>query len=175
MKNLVILFTVVFISFLVWSCSDEPTSVVQSENSTLQKSGPSANGQGTLIMPWGDFQTFSFHARDFNGNITGSIQFNMHGAYQAHGTIDCMVVEGNQATLSGYITHWPEEWEEWSQYFPDGYFFWFQVVDNGEGANAPPDEFSDIYVPISYFPCDIVPPDPIPTMPILNGNFQVKP
>lgn len=176
MKLKLFFIPVFLVSLVLWSCSDEPTSVVQNSENVLMKSGPSANGQGTLIMPWGETQTFSFHARDFDGVVEGSLQFNIHGSYHAHGQIDCMVIEGNQATLSGTITHSPEEWDDWQIYFPDGYFFWFRIVDNGEGANDPPDEFSDIYVPIDYFPCDIpLPPEFVPMMPILNGNFQVKP
>lgn len=175
MKNLIILVSVLVITFVFWSCSEEPVSVqVDNANSetVLLKPGPSANGQGVLIMPWGDYQTFSFHARDIDGVVDGSIQFNVHGSYHAHGVIDCMTIEGTQATLSGVLNHWPKEWEE---YFPQPYYFWFRVIDNGEGSNDPPDEFSDIYVPIDYFPCDQPVPDGVITMiPVINGNFQVK-
>lgn len=175
MKNLLILLSAFVMTLGFWSCSEEPVSVMSDKGNetVLLKSGPSANGQGTLIMPWGDYQTFSFHARDFDGVAEGSIQFNIHGLYQAHGTIDCLTIEGNQATLSGVITNWPEAWEE---YFPQPYYFWFRVIDNGEGVNDPPDEFSDIYVPIDYFPCDWVLPEgyTIPMIPVLNGNFQVR-
>lgn len=176
MKNLIILVLALVITFALWSCSEEPISVPLdkiSSETVLLKSGPSANGQGTLIMPWGDHQTFSFHARDFDGVVEGSLQFNMHGTNQAHGVIDCMTIEENIATLSGVISNWPEEWED---FLPPPYYFWFRVIDNGEGANDPPDEFSDIYVPIDYFPCDLPIPDGAITMiPIINGNFQVKP
>lgn len=171
MKTLFSIFIIALLAIAFFSCTDESTSVVQSENA-LMKSGPSANGQGTLMFN-GETQTFAFHAREKDGVVTGSIQCNTRNWDNIfHGEIDCMVVDGNMATLSGEITH---DTGGWLQLYPDYKYFWFRIFDNGEGANAPPDEFSDIYAYIDFFPCDLpIPPEAIPMTNILNGNFQVN-
>lgn len=171
MKTLFNTVLIALLAILSFSCTDESTSVVQSEN-TLMKSGPSANGQGTLIIN-GKNQTFSFHAQDNEGIVTGSVQCNIRDlGIVFHGNINCMVINGNEAILSGEIIHDNGLLE----LYPDYPYFLFKVIDNGEGLNAPPDEFSDIYAYIDYYPCDWEYPSAMWYMqPIVNGNFQVKP
>lgn len=177
MKSLISFLT--FISLLVFmsSCSDDSLitkneSGIQSVTTLEKGSGPSANGQGTLLLN-GNRQTFAFHAREKNGIVSGNIQVvDRNWGIVYHGEINCMVIDENVATLSGEITR---DSEGIIENYPDWKYFWFRVIDNGEGNNAVPDEFSDIYCFIEFFPCDIeVPLDAIPMFEILNGNFQVK-
>lgn len=179
MKNLISLLTITLFIIFLSSCADD-TLITETESATQQVSaldkgsGPSANGQGTLLFD-GQRQIFSFHARDNNGTVSGKIQVvDKKWDIIYRGVINCMVVNGNVATLSGEITR---DSEGILEEYPDFKYFWFRVIDNGEGANAPSDEFSDIYAFIAYFPCDWeLPPDYIiPMFEIVNGNFQVKP
>lgn len=189
MKNLFVLALVTVFVFAFSTCSDEPTSVNQepaNHETALMKSGPSANGQGTLIFD-GAKQTFSFHAREVNGEVKGSIQVKMRNLfgtdldYIVHGEITCMLIEGNMATLAGKIirdnnVYWELVQELWPWYeCPECNYFWFRVIDNGEGANSPPDQFSDIFIPVPNYPCDMPLPPDYPYLEIVNGNFQVKP
>lgn len=172
MKYTLFFIPVFIISLMFWSCSEEPTSVVQNSKTELMKSGPSANGQGTLVLN-GNHQTFSFHAMEHDGVVTGSIQCNNRDwGLIFHGEINCMVIDGNVATISGEIIHDNGLLE----LYPDYPYFLFKVIDNGEGANDPSDEFSDVYAYIENYPCDWnYPPEMWEMKPIVNGNIQVKP
>jgi hypothetical protein len=133
-------------------------------------SGPSANGQGGLTIN-GQVQQFSFHARtDKNGVVSGSWESHSPGQdFRTHGIITCMQIlpDGKTAVFSGVITH---VGGEGFPFVKEGDPVWFKVTDNGEGADAVPDLFSDYYLGLSG--CA----DYGGAMrPIENGNFQVKP
>jgi len=145
---------------------------------TLSKgggSGPSVNGQGSLIINDG-LQTFAFRARQKkDGNVTGSLEGKSRGQdMEFHGETDCLVVTGNTAIVGGVITqafNGPDADFE----MIEGRRFLFKLKDNGEGSNSPPDEFSDVFVNIANpnFGC----PDGgfLVLQPIVNGNIQVEP
>ena len=152
--------------------SSAPEEIV---GGTLSKGGgPSANGQAILPEEalFGYFQNFSFQARENqDGSITGSIEFNCRRPLsgRVHGTIDCMTIEGNQATISGFATHSDIEG------YPPSSLFWFRVVDNGEGNNSDPDQFSDVWGVSEGHPCTDNLPWPYDMFDIEHGNVQVKP
>jgi hypothetical protein len=179
MKYLSVTSVLLLLVISVTGCNEE---AAPTENSSapvdvggpLNKGGgPSANGQAILPeeVLFGYFQNFSFHARENqDGSITGSIQFNCRQPWSGivHGTIDCMTIEGNQATISGFATHSDIEG------YPPGSLFWFRVVDNGEGNNSDPDQFSDVWgVPEGYSCTGSFPP--FDMVDIEHGNVQVKP
>lgn len=140
--------------------------------STSEHAGPSANGQA-LFTFFGEKQTFAFHARELkDGTVKGSYEVRAHAFdIRLHGNIDCLSISGNSAIMSGVVTHsnFPP--------FPVGIDAWFRVVDNGEGANAPADEWTDLFV---FSTNDCTSPEPFdgfpaPLIPIEAGNIQVKP
>jgi len=137
---------------LIVACDHQPASLAESPQLAIGmgNSGPSANGQATLpLWMYGARQSFSFHARKLeDGTVSGSLEAKSRGQdLEMHGDIDCLVVTGNVAILGGLVTQvragpdfpFPIEW------FDIGTRFWFKVVDNGEGYDAPPDLFSDIW------------------------------
>ncbi len=151
----------------------ENSSAPVDAGSILNKgTGPSATGSAILSEEdlFGYFQNFSFQAQENpDGSITGSIEFKCRipGSGRVHGTIDCMTIEGNQATMSGFATHSDIEG------YPPGSFFWFRVIDNGEGDNSPADQFSDIWGVPEGHPCtESLTGD---MFDIENGNVQVNP
>ncbi len=166
-------------SLFLLSCSDN-NSIVENNSTTAEnvslskgKSGPSANGQGVLIFE-DQKQTFSFHAREKNGVVTGSLQLNARNLPdgKAHGKIDCMIIDGDVAIISGMFTDDGVD-------FGDGVdrpYFTFKVKDNGEGSKSPKDAFTDIFIlDTDFFSCDVLAGIPLPGYEIVNGNFQVKP
>ena len=182
MKYLSVVSVLLLLAVNVTGCNEEagPTEfssapVEMNPGGSLNKGGgPSANGQAILPKEFlfGYFQNFSFHARENkDGSITGSIQFNCRQpwSWRVHGTIDCMTIEGNQATMSGVATHSDIEG------YPVGSPFWFRVVDNGEGKNSLADQFSDVWGSRTSFPCTDDVPWPIDMFHIEKGNVQVKP
>jgi len=140
--------------------------------------GPSANGQGGIDYGGGlKIQHFSFHANtDNSGNVSGSFELKSPDQnIRVHGTIFCLRIynDGKTAFLKGIIT-------ELNGSFPgldvgDPMFFW--VRDNGEGANAQTDQFSDAFISGNNN-CPS-PPQPevlgFSMLNISNGNIQVKP
>ena len=132
---------------------------------------PSANGQATLTLPYlNGTQHFSFHAQtDASNNVTGSFETKSPGQdIRVHGNIDCLTIlaDGKTAIMSGIATNVD------GNGFPIavGDRIWFKVQDNGEGANAPNDRFTDYFVGgicgVNYN---------LALQQITGGNIQVKP
>ena len=154
--------------------SQDENLVVNSNETQTRAAGPSANGQGTVLLenlPFDGegFRHFSFHARENNdGSVVGNGVLSWIGGVE-HSTfdIDCLVIDGNVATMSGVITRDSD---------PDfvGRLCGFKVVDNGEGAGADPDEVSILFIGDDPAIYTCVNPLPVPLYPIEGGNIQVK-
>jgi hypothetical protein len=132
----------------------------------------SATGSGQFHVS-GDLRTFTFNANtDSSGVTTGQTQgFNRNAGIKWHGSISCLNVVGNVATMSGVVT---DITPGLGDPFLVGNFILFQVIDNGEGTNAPPDLISLTF----FFPAGS--PNPgctgfgiFATIPIEHGNVQV--
>lgn len=164
-------------------CSTEPISSVDetaddliTANSTTRASGPSANGHGTINIEdtpnTGEgFRHFSFHAKEKNnGTVSGSAVLTYQGGQlNLKLDIDCLNINDNRAIMTGVITSWST--------FPDGVgnLCYIEVVDNGEGANAAPDQISLVFngTNPAVYTCtndfDVFKYD------VNKGNIQVKP
>ncbi len=121
------------------------------------------------ITSGGQLRTLSFTARRHaDGTVSGEWQrFTRNLGSLAHGDITCFTIIGNQAWLGGVV--------ERTTTVPGGVFW--TVVDNGEGANAAPDQLSLQNVGLSpatvAFFCATTPPRAL--IPIEAGNIQVRP
>jgi hypothetical protein len=102
--------------------------------------GPKATGSGHIFVS-GTQRTFAFNAQvRADGTVRGQAQLVLHGSGTlSHMKIDCLVVDGNKATMSGVIT------TSSSSAFV-GAPIWFEVFDNGEGGSANPDEITLVLV-----------------------------
>lgn len=132
----------------------------------------SATGSGQFHVS-GDLRTFTFNANtDSSGNTSGQTQGNnRNSSVKWHGTLNCLNVVGNVATMSGVVT---DITPGLGDPFLVGNYIVFQVIDNGEGSNAPPDLISLTF----FFPAGS--PNPgctgfgiFATIPIEHGNVQV--
>jgi hypothetical protein len=108
---------------------------------------------GPLAAAKGEIQLHTTFVGDVESNV--------------HLDVDCLVIVGNQAWVSGPARRWtlggiPQ---------PPGLYLVFQVVDNGEGANDPPDLGSPAFSgpPMA---CRLMPP--LPLLPSADGNIQVR-
>lgn len=142
--------------------------------STVQAQGngivASANGAGQ-ITSGGELRTFSFTAvKDSSNNSSGQAElFSRAANLRLHMTIDCLQVVGNTATMSGEVTL-----DNVNGAFV-GNPIWFRVVDNGSGANAPPDLISRVAIFVTGppgVPCTDGPVLPA-NIPIEEGNVTV--
>ncbi|MGD2153694.1 MAG: hypothetical protein PVG79_10550 [Gemmatimonadales bacterium] len=171
---------------LLAGCSDEPVTPTEYAAPSLSvagNSGPSANGQAKLYFS-GELQNVSFHAREMeDGSVSGSFESKSRAhTIEVHAKLDCLVVDGNEAILGGVFTQvraGPDM--PWKICVGDR--LWFKVRDNGEGAGADPDEFTDWYWEgcgvATATQCGEYPfeewPGWIPGfIPIEGGNVQVK-
>jgi hypothetical protein len=108
----------------------------------------SANGSAHWVIPLpNDFdvevvnRTLSFNARKYaDGTVSGQFEYHqvVEGeAFKFNVDVTCFnVYDGNRAKIGGVIKVSNDPT------LPPGVFAWFQVFDNGEGANAPPDRSS---------------------------------
>ena len=129
----------------------------------------SATGSGQLIDPSNPSanRTFSFTAhKDSSNNSSGQLElFNRGLGIRLHAEINCLNVVSGTATMSGTITD--------SNIGIVGDPFWVQVMDNGEGAKAPPDLISLVFFFFSgSVPCSNTAFAPA-SIPITGGNVQV--
>ena len=128
----------------------------------------SASGSGHILFGSNnEFITFSA-IRQTDGTVTGTATVHdVSAGVTAKIDVNCLNVVGNTATISGVVTSSNEPTLV-------GFEGIFQVVDNGEGGNAPPDFMSlanfyavgtgvDCLVPAEY---DLVP--------LQSGNVQVR-
>jgi hypothetical protein len=84
-------------------------------------------------------QPLAFNAKKYaNGTVTGQFEYHqvaLGESFNFHVEVTCMnVYDGNRAKIGGVIRVSNDPT------LPPGVFAWFQVFDNGEGANAPPDQ-----------------------------------
>ena len=86
-------------------------------------------------------QPLAFNARKYaDGTVKGQFEYHqiVEGeSFNFHVEVTCLnVYDGNRAKIGGEIVNSNDPT------LPPGTFAWFQVFDNGEGANAPPDRSS---------------------------------
>ena len=128
---------------LTSACGDEPVvgpDVGAPSFSVHNGHGPvvqSVTGFG-LFTQLGEPTTFSFTARRYeDGSVKGEWERqNRSGGFRAHGDVTCFTIVGNLAYIGGIIEQFPSDPGR-----VGNEAVWF-VVDNGQGANAPPDLIS---------------------------------
>jgi hypothetical protein len=142
-------------------------------------SGGSAGGNGNVASATGSGQsTFGGEQRTFtftasmaaDGTVTGQAQLdNRAQGRKFHMSLDCLVVSGNKAWVSGTVTD--------STIPGDVGLTWdFEVVDNGEGSKSAPDQISLVTIFTPQLPCTnsfVQSYLDANTFPIDSGNVQV--
>lgn len=122
--------------------------------------GPGYDGNFSLVA-----------IQDKNGNVKGqwSDQFGPRNGIDGgiHVAIDCLVVDGNQAWLSGFITHGNVNGVDVS-----GQYALTRVQDNGTSAHDPSDQISYSYFDVTGLTCADRPD--IPMFDTNNGQVKVK-
>jgi hypothetical protein len=130
---------------------------------------PSATGSGQFHIGT-ELRTFAFSAiQHKDGTVTGQAQLNNRAIPATdHIVIDCINFTGpHTANISGTITK--------SSVGAEGDTAVFSVMDNGQGANSPPDMISLVFFtsPSPTFTCNTF--FPTPNNAVEHGNIQVRP
>jgi hypothetical protein len=109
--------------------------------------------------------------RHANGSVTGEFELKSEqdGGLRVHGDVICFTIVGNRARLGGFIE---------KSTIPDfeGLYAVWTIIDNGEGANDPPDQTSDFFLVLSAATAQLhctVGFNLAPFLPVLGGNLQV--
>src|SRR5262245_47981333 len=145
------------------------------------------SGHGNLHVdgdgnPIEELRTFSFAAvRHADGTVAGQAELYSRAIdARDHYAIDCLVIDGNQATMVGYVTQTNDD----PIFLGVGIIF--GVEDNDEGSRAEPDRITFVYFfppedhdlvcelaeAGAYFPIEV---NGAPLFPIEGGDIQVKP
>jgi hypothetical protein len=89
-----------------------------------------------------------------DGSVSGQYTDRFARGDGFHAVVDCLVVDGNQAWVSGVITQGrftdPETGEETDL---SGFYVFTRVQDNGRSANDPPDQISFSFFDTEPIPC----------------------
>ena len=134
---LVLVAAVGLLAVPVAGATQSSSAVVAAANGGIHWTIPLPNPFGVEVRN----QPLAFNARKYaDGSVTG--QFEYHQVVEGESfnfnvDVTCMnVYDGNRAKIGGVIVVSNDPT------LPPGVFAWFQVFDNGEGANAPPDRSS---------------------------------
>ena len=129
----------------------------------------SATGGGTAEEA-GALSTFVFNAvKKSDGSVTGNLVYQVRGLDVTFMmTLDCLVVTGKVATISGVVTHVIGDGLGFIFVGQEGVF---KVEDNGQGSKSNPDLFSDMILQPGANCFDG--PLPAPYIPV-SGNIQVR-
>jgi hypothetical protein len=108
-----------------------------------------------------------------DGSVSGQYTDRFARGDGFHAVIDCLVVEGNQAWVSGVITQGTFTDPDTGEVFDlAGLYVWTTVVDNGTSANDPVDEISFSFIDVVPTPCTETPDAPLLAAP--EGQVTVS-
>ena len=138
------------------------SGVVASANGSAHWTIPLPNPFGVEVQN----RTLSFNARKrADGSVDGRFEYHqvVEGqAFRFNVDVTCLqVYDGNRAKLGGIIVVSNDPT------LPPGRFAWFQVFDNGEGANDPEDQSTGFL----NGPGNTCPTIPLAPSPIESGNI----
>jgi hypothetical protein len=131
-------------------------------------------GKGGFLTPGGVFPA-QYHVQATNhpvaGETRGHVFVRIHaplGEIDVEGEVLCLVVSGETAVYQSVIT------ASSSPLIPVGFGAFSVVVDNGQGANDPPDQAGAVLT-APPGPTPACAPVPfIPLLPVDQGNFVVQ-
>lgn len=125
-------------------------------------------GGGWLVNQRGNEVWKVFNAQiDIDGNVKGQIQNQGGQSGTWHADVTDLIVVDNKAIIEYYVTFAPDN--------PSmlGKTFCIIVIDNGQGMDAAPDQFSSTYNYDASWCADDQNPW-IVMLDLIGGNFQVS-
>ena len=139
----------IFISLLLMTlffsaCEQENIVNTVPDNTALNKNPvakivQSATGSGHFLL-LEEFRTFTFNAKKFGGEVSGHFNLYRHDAgVHVGGSVICLNVQNNIAYFAGLVE--VSNLDDDPSFGVGSYVIW-SAVDNGEGANYPPDQIS---------------------------------
>ncbi len=156
---------------VVAGCSAEPTATELAGIVDIQAAhgGVTASATGSGIIAPG-IRKFAFQANTQSSSVTkGNAQLTFPGQNtKLHMTLDCLEINGSQATMSGYVKSVKN-----NAAIQAGDPVWFRVVDNGEPSVNDQITLVTIFIGVPGVPCDQE--GPFPGLAVIQaGNVQVR-
>jgi hypothetical protein len=128
----------------------------------------SAHGSGSFMFAsTAEHISFSAVERAVGPDSGSAEVHDITAGVNAHIEVDCLNVIGNVATISGIVTKSSDPTLE-------GFEGIFQVMDNGEGKDAPPDLISLVNFFAVGIGNDCRVPGEFDLVPVQHGNVQVE-
>jgi hypothetical protein len=135
-KTLVVIGVAALFAFPAAGAAQTDNAVVASAIGGIHWTIPLPNAFGVEVVS----QPLAFNARRYaDGSADGHFVYRQRAGgetVQFDVDVTCMNVYGNRAKIGGIVT------KSTDPTIDVGSYGWFQVFDNGEGANAPPDQSS---------------------------------
>jgi len=175
---------VLFLGVVALGCTVTPDRIVTVPNSTFDRVGAAASGvqqevtgHANILLPFfaNAEEKYSNSAiRHADGSVSGEFELKSNqvaGGLRIHGDVVCFTIIGNTARLAGLVE------QSDTPLAPEGTYFVWTIVDNGEGQNDPPDLTSDFVGPFpsaaaAAFHC-ATGFNVAPFYPVESGNLQV--
>jgi hypothetical protein len=88
-----------------------------------------------------------------DGSVKGQYTDRFANGSGFHAVIDCLVVDGNDAWVSGVVTQGSFTLPDGEVFDLAGLFFDSRVRDNGTSADDPPDQIGISFLTEEQFPC----------------------
>jgi hypothetical protein len=118
------------------AAAQSDSTVIASASGGVHWTIPLPNPFGVEVVN----QPLAFNAREYaDGSASGEFEYHQLSSGQASDfnvEVTCLRVYGNRAKIGGVVKRSTDPT------IAAGSYAWFQVFDNGEGANAPPDQSS---------------------------------
>jgi hypothetical protein len=130
--------------------------------------GPMARGSGHISFG-SSREHVAFTATGQTGHAV-VVDHTVVGTVVFHLDLNCVRVVGNEATLSGIVTRSSKP-----ELVPLGYEGLFQVRDNGQGGQDPPDLMSPVLLHEVGIGPDCLIPSEFDLVPVEGGNIEIDP
>jgi hypothetical protein len=133
----------------------------------------SGDGQGVFASAFGPFSSKAHvdavgDATDAHGHVRAQFFNTPVGYVLIKSDVYCVNAQGNEAIVGSTVV------ESNTTFVPVGSTVLRRVIDNGQGANDPPDQTGTISFPFHLPSCPSPSEAPIPTGPVDQGNFIVQ-
>lgn len=105
--------------------------------------GTTASSRSNSAHAHADYIGIVFNGTENNGGTHGSAYWVVNGPaglVEMTMETECVMVEGNEAVYGGIVTEIVNPFGP----FQEGTHMYFKVIDNGQGNNAPADQFNGI-------------------------------
>ncbi len=146
---------------MVYELLEGPAYTSPSTKDISYKNGNSVHTHGNIVSGFGGNHNISWSGTENNGGTHGSAELyksSSSGVFHFIFETECIMADGNEAVYGGTITEIIEK-TGGGPPIQVGWHYYFKVIDNGQGANAPADLYGNLLVASPNSLCGVWTPD----------------